>query len=208
VHGLDSVLAGRKTRSTAWKQAQAEASSILVALGLDADPLAIRIGRRLAQAEYESAILERTAERRGRVDKSGELRPAYRRLLDLRQTDLASCRQLLDELRAMGAGPTASLDDARRKILELATAFPGACEFRAELPATAAVVSDDEPVTIDEENTRVGAEKLDDEPREPESDDRGSAPPEPAAAVDRLPAGVRDALEREWWGASVDGDEF
>lgn len=60
--------------------------------------MANRIVQRMAETEFEAALLERYSDQRGRMQRStGDLKESYTRLLDLRKVDLAECRRLLEQ---------------------------------------------------------------------------------------------------------------
>jgi hypothetical protein len=103
-HGLHSKQQrAQRRRDGDWRAALAQAEAVIAAVSLKDDPLGERLARRLAEIDYESAMLEGFVDRRGRTNNDGTLKPAYERLLQMRSADLQECRRLIEKLAELKA---------------------------------------------------------------------------------------------------------
>jgi len=115
LHGLTSEREqAKRATDPYWVAALAEADAMLDATGLRGNALGERLARRMAQTEYESAKLEAFCVARGRTMKTGALKPAYVRMLDLRSSDLAQCAKLIDKLAGLIGDTSSSYVDLIR----------------------------------------------------------------------------------------------
>lgn len=101
------VMAARR-RKKDWREMADEATAIIAQAGLGDDALGQRLGATLAELQFERRWLRDFCEKRGRLDKTGALKPAYSSMLGLLTKDCDEARRLIERMAELREASGAS----------------------------------------------------------------------------------------------------